>query len=609
MILNVLLIITIPLVGAIACLCVPNRGRGVKETIAVVVTSATLFFAASIFGKEASCSIPWAGFGMELAFRVYHFSSFIVVSAALFAFLVALYSVAFMGGAKHRRQFYAYYLISLSFACGAVLSDNLVAMLFFWEGLLGAIFGMITIGMKGAFRTATKAFIIIGVSDLCLMAGIAVASRLSGTFAISEIQLHSGGLASIAFLLLMIGAIGKAGSMPFHSWIPDAATDAPLPFMALVPAAFEKLLGIYFLTRITLDMFKLEASSKLSMLLMIIGAVTIVLAVMMALIQKNYKRLLSYHAISQVGYMILGIGTCVPAGIIGGLFHMINNVMYKSCLFLTGGAVEKQAGTSDLDRLGGLARHMPVTFACFVITAASISGVPPFNGFFSKELVYEGALERGWIFYAAALVGSFLTAASFLKLGHAAFLGRPDNEREAVKEAPLMMLAPMIVISFLCVLFGLWNALPIDNLIQPVLGEMHLEGHSFSGMPKNMLLTGATILVLLAALVNHIYGARKTGKGLGAVDHIHYAPGLHQAYDMAERKVFDPYVIGLRVTTFVANIARIADRVNDWIYNELAPAVALGFGDIVKKAHDGKYKTYIMWSLVGFFAVIYLFVR
>jgi NADH-quinone oxidoreductase subunit L len=132
---------------------------------------------------------------------------------------------------------------------------------------------------------------------------------------------------------------------------------------------------------------------------MVIGAITIILAVMMALIQRDYKRLLSYHAISQVGYMILGIGTCLPAGIIGGIFHMLNNALYKCGLFLTGGVVEKQTGTTDLAKLGGLRLNMPVTFVCYLITAASISGVPPFNGFFSKELIYDAALVRGKVFY------------------------------------------------------------------------------------------------------------------------------------------------------------------------------------------------------------------
>ena len=114
---------------------------------------------------------------------------------------------------------------------------------------------------------------------------------------------------------------------------------------------------------------------------------------MMALVQKDYKRLLSYHAISQVGYMILGIGTALPVGIVGGLFHMINHAHVQELPVPHGGSVEKQAGTTDLAKLGGLARKMPVTFACFIVAALSISGCPPFNGFFSKELVYDGALE------------------------------------------------------------------------------------------------------------------------------------------------------------------------------------------------------------------------
>src|SRR5690242_16824892 len=125
--------------------------------------------------------------------------------------------------------------------------------------------------------------------------------------------------------------------------------------------------------------------------MMTIGAVTLLLAVLMALIQKDFKRLLSFHAISQVGYMILGIGTGTAFGIVGGLFHMVNNALYKSTLFLTGGAVERQAGTTDLKKIGGLGKSMPITWGCFLVAALSISGVPFTNGFYSKELIYHGA--------------------------------------------------------------------------------------------------------------------------------------------------------------------------------------------------------------------------
>jgi formate hydrogenlyase subunit 3/multisubunit Na+/H+ antiporter MnhD subunit len=440
------------------------------------------------------------------------------------------------------------------------------------------------------------------------MGGIALAGHLAGTLTISKISLDIAGLGGLAFILLMIGAISKAGSMPFHSWIPDAALDAPLPFMAILPASLEKLLGIYFLARISLDMFKLNPHSWVSMVMMIVGALTILLAVMMALIQKDYKRLLSYHAISQVGYMILGIGTLVPVGIVGGLFHMINHAMYKSCLFLTGGSVEKQAGTTDLAKLGGLWKKMPVTFICFIIAAASISGVPPFNGFFSKELIYDGALERGVIFYVAALLGSFLTAASFLKLGHSAYFGKLNKEHDGVKEAPIQMLLPMIVIAGLCVLFGLWNALPLNNLIQPILGS-RLEGHNFSGFHFNPLLVGGTIVALLAALINHLIGTKISGSGLGAADHIHHAPGLSKVYDKAEKRLFDPYDIVLKIVDRISKIAWGIDRGIDSVYNVFSVNAAFAVSNVIRSVHNGNYARYIIWSLTGAGMLIYLLMK
>lgn len=594
-----LLSIIVPLIGAALVLATPKRLNGLKGPVAVLATAANALVAYLLIGKDAIYSAPWFGQGFDFSLRIYNFSAFIVASSACFGFLVALYSSASLRERSYAKAFFAYLLLMIGFVNGAVLSDNLIVTLFFWEGLLITLFGMIVIGKKEAFRTATKAFIIVGITDVCMMVGIAITAHLAGTLTISRIGLATTGLGGVAFVLLMIGTISKAGSMPFHTWIPDAATDAPLPFMAIVPGAIEKLVGIYFLTRLTMDIFKLSADSWASYTLMIVGAVTIIFAVMMALVQKDYKRLLSYHAISQVGYMILGIGTTLPVGIIGGLFHMINNSMYKSCLFLTGGAAERQAGTTDLGKLGGLGLRMPVTFACFVITALSISGVPPFNGFFSKELVYDGALERGWIFYAAAVIGSFFTAASFLKLGHAAFLGKLSEANRNVKEAPMAMLAPMVIISVMCIVFGLFNALPIDRILVPILGAHAAGGHHFSGFPANMMLVSITVIVLLAALANHAYGVKRTGKGLGAVDHIHYAPGLHQIYQTQEKGYLDPYNIGMGFASAFAKAASICDKAIDWVYDVFSVNTALGAANALKRLHNGNYSTYIFWSVAA----------
>ncbi len=587
----------IPFLAGALILCLPKRRSGIY---ALLVAAANFLLCVLLFRKELSCTFPWAGSGIDLSLRLYQFSGFIILAVAFFSLLICLYSLNFLKGKDNEKLFYSYLLISLSFVNGAVLANNLVALLFFWEGLLLTLYGLIALGGRGAFKTATKALVIVGVSDLCMMAGVILTGHLAKTMVLQDIRLPVHALGSVAFILLTIGAISKAGSMPFHTWIPDAAEDAPLPFMAFFPAAIEKLLGIYFLTRITLDMFTLDRHSPLSLVLMGLGALTILLAVMMALVQKNYKRLLSYHAISQVGYMILGIGTCLPAGIIGGIFHMLNNAVYKCGLFLTGGAVEKETGTADLEKLGGMGAKMPLTFLCFLITAASISGVPPFNGFFSKELIYDAALERGAIFYIAALLGSFFTAASFLKLGHAVFMDKPRQEHKNAKESSLSMLIPMIVLALACALFGVFNRPLVQHFIQPVLG-----GGAEGQMQPSLMLVAATVLVLLAAVIHHYLAAKIKGSGLKAADHIHHAPLLSVLYAGAERKYFDPYEIGVKLVSGIARVLWGLDRAIDWFYNTLAVRTTCVFSRGIRRAHSGYYVTYVIWSLLGALGVMW----
>jgi NADH-quinone oxidoreductase subunit L len=595
--------IILPALAGLLVLLMARMPGLLRGSFIMLAALANLYLAVKLFGNTVTLVMPWAPFGMDFSLRLYHFSGFILLASSGFCLAICLYSISFMARRAHSAQFFAYLFFSIAMTNGAVLADNLVLLLFFWEGLLLMLFGMIAIGSHDAHRTAVKALVIVGLADLGLMFGIAICGELAGTLTISRISLPMTTLGGVAFIFLMLGAIAKAGAIPFHTWIPDAAIDAPLPFMALVPAALEKLLGIYFLARLSLDMFQMSAASSMTHVLMIIGSVTILVAVMMALIQTDYKRLLAYHAVSQVGYMILGIGTAVPAGIVGGIFHMINHAMYKCCLFLTGGSVEKQCGTTDLRKLGGIGAKMPITFICFIVAAASISGVPPFNGFFSKELVYDGALARSQWYYWAALAGSFLTAASFLKLGHAAFLGKISDEMKQVREAPVAIILPMVVIAGLCVLFGVYNVLPLHKLIQPILGDK-LAGHDFAGWPESVKLVTLTVVVLALALLNHLYGVWKTGRGIGAVDHIHHAPLLSGVYNRAERRMFDPYEIGLNLCRGIAAMAWMVDRLINWVSDVFAVGLTVKTAKWISRRHSGSYSTYLFWSLAGLVALI-----
>jgi formate hydrogenlyase subunit 3/multisubunit Na+/H+ antiporter MnhD subunit len=601
-----LAILLAPIVGLMVLLSVAfKETRSFAEPLAILGAAANLVLVALTFGQDTMGEAPWFGTGFELSMRIYHTASCFTTAAAGIGLLVILFSVPFMKDRSVRGQHYFYMLLSLGLVNGAVFANSLFVLLFFWEALLGTTYGMIVIG-KDAYRTATKAFIISGVTDLCLMLGIALVWTQAKTTTMTALHLPLEGVTAVAFVLMMIGAISKGGSMPFHSWIPDAAIDAPAPFMAFLPASIEKLLGIYLLSRISLDLFILTPESWVSTLMMVVGATTLIFAVSMALIQKDYKRLLAFHAISQVGYMILGIGTAIPVGIVGGLFHMINNAMYKSCLFLTGGAVEHQTGTTDLKVLGGLGRAMPVTMTCFLVAAASISGVPPFNGFFSKELVYDAALERGTIFYLVAIAGSFFTAASFLKLGHAAFFGPRPEGLGKVKEVNGFMLVPMITIAALCVVFGLFNQLPIDNYIVPMLPKEMLANvgeHHFSGWPENFALVGMTVAVLAGAIVNHRFGTNLGGGGLHAADHIHHSPGLEWIYDRAERRWFDPYEIFLKGVKAFSWAAFKVDRMNDWVFGA-SGRFSLFVSRGIRAAHTGNTSSYILWSLMAATLVI-----
>ena len=449
---SLLIPILLPAGLAIITFLIPARIKLLREIIAVLGSVIMLYFAFVFFAlKHLEFTIPWAGMGIDFDLRLYHFSSFILLALSGFVFLITVYSTIKMAKSNRIREYYGYLFLTAAFANGAVLANNFVPMVFFWEGLLLTLYGLITIGRidpstcavgtadrspesgsggnKDSHRTAVKAFIISGFCDFCMILGIGILWYLTGTLKMSQISIEPKGLAALSFILMMIGAIAKAGAMPFHTWIPDAAVDAPVSFMAFLPASIEKLLGIYLLARISLDFFKLQVNSPLCILLMIIGAATIVLAVFMALVQKDFKKLLSFHAISQVGYMILGIGTGIPIGIAGGIFHMINHAMYKCGLFLSSGSVEHRAGTTELKKLGGLKNEMPITALGFTVCALAISGVWPLNGFVSKEMVFHGALETGYtIFAIAAWVGAIFTFASFLKAGHSVFLGPRKQE-------------------------------------------------------------------------------------------------------------------------------------------------------------------------------------
>lgn len=546
--------------------------------------------------------------------RVDALAGFVALFVGIFGVLTVIYSVGYMR--KHPRpiSYYSYVVLTCVFSVFAVVSDNLIVFLVLW-GVLGILlYLLIACGLtQRTPATAQKAFLIVGASDALMLLGAAMVWRLAGQPAFmqihfSELSIELTGATGIAaYLCLAAGALAKAGCMPFHTWVPDTAEDAPIPVTAFLPASLDKLLGIYLLARLSLDVFQMTPA--MNSLLMGIGSVTILAAVMMALVQHDLKRLLGYHAVSQVGYMVLGIGTGNSIGIAGGLFHMLNNTLYKSCLFYVGGAVDRQAGTTDLRRLGALGRTMPITFAAFAVAALAISGIPPLNGFASKWMIYQGILDAGragggtWVLWlAAAMFGSALTLASFLKAAHAIFLGQPAVERigSPAHEACPTLWIPCVFLAGVCVLFGLFPyAIPLAYFIYPVLDAPP----DFIGLwqPGAAVLTLALGLFVGSGLylvgttrrsrtVEPFVGGERLEEhpemrlsGKEFYETVQEMPGIKQMYQYAERRAFDTYDWGMKFAAWAGK-----------------PLCAL---------HDGILPRYLAWCLVGFLALMLAIVR
>ncbi|HUW18331.1 MAG TPA: proton-conducting transporter membrane subunit [Sedimentisphaerales bacterium] len=603
----------LPLVAGFILLFLPGRIKFVPKVFTLTISALTLALAVWIFGvgpsRYPTASLQIYGFELELILDVTPLRAFILLFAMGFGLLITLYSLKSEAGVKRANMYYGAILLTIGGSAGVLLSDHLLFLLIFWEIVTASLYLLITTGGKNSSFAATKSFAMIGASDAAFLLGIGMVWALSGTFVISQVRLATtSALPIIAFLLLMTAAITKAGALPLHTWLPTSGEYAPPSVMALLPAAIDKLLGIYLLVIIVRQMFIIK-SAALSMVLAIIGAATIIIAVMIAMVQHNLKKLLSYHAISQVGYMVLGIATLTPVGIAGGVFHMLNHAIYKCCLFLCGGAAEQAAGTPELDRLGGLGKKMPFTFVTCLIAALSISGVPPLNGFVSKWMVYQGVVQMGtdqvggaaklWpIWLVAAMFGSALTLASFVKLIHSIFLSRLPEELKNVKEVSPLQTGPMIVLASLCVFFGVFYHVPLKLFIYPAL---NIEPASaIFGTWDSLLATALIIIGIVLGLLILLVGflARKVRTvptwtcgevqdneqmivpGTHFYKTVSSMGGLKQLYSGQEKSYFD-------------------------LYNQ-SSRLGLALTDFLRWLHCGILPMYLTWVTLGLLIVLFV---
>ena len=407
--------------------------------------------------------LQMVSFGLRL--QVNGLSIIIAIVSLLLWLAVSIYSISYIKTDLVR--YYSLLLIVLGAVQGTVLAKDLISFYVFFEMTTVATYFLIIHRRNNdAFQAGYKYILMTLIGAFLILLSIILVYVDTGSYEVIVVTKSGGFIAPVLFLL---GCFIKAGVVPLHTWLPDAHPAAPSPVSAFLSGMMIKI-GAYGIIKFIFPIlnFDLPASNFgeiLSSLIISIGVASMLIGVLLALAQTDVKRLLAYHSISQMGYILLGIGLGTKLGLAGGLYHLVNHAMFKGLLFLCMGAVTYSTGTRKLDNLGGLWKKMPITTSTCIIAALAISGIPPFNGFASKTVLVEAVANYSFVLKFVMMVTAALTFASFLKLISYTFFGEPKRPLITVKEVPLLMHLPMIVLAILCVLLGINAQFVLDRFI------------------------------------------------------------------------------------------------------------------------------------------------
>jgi NADH-quinone oxidoreductase subunit L len=474
-----LIITAIPALPALVFLVLVFFGRLLKEnaqyvailgvTISLVFSAFALLFVAGIVpggGAPIEFSVNWIDLGnggsFSMGVLIDGLAAVMLVVVSFVSLMIQLYSGAFMEGDKRFAWFYAVLNLFTASMLGLVLAPNFIQLYVFWElvGLCSYLLVGHWFEKPSARNAALKAFIVTRVGDAALFVGIIIFWATTGSVAFSDISeaaqagFIGGSLLTTAVILVFIGAVGKSAQFPLHVWLPDAM-EGPTPVSALIHAATMVAAGVYLVAR-TYDIFVQSPTAML--VVAYIGGFTALMAASMALVKKDIKRVIAYSTVSQLGYMMLGLGI---GSYTAGIFHLYNHAFFKALLFLCAGSIIYAMDSYNLFDMGGLRRRMPLTFAAVVIAGLSLSGIIPFSGFWSKDAIVASAYEKHYyVLFGMALLTVFLTAFYIFRAIFLAFTGEPRTEgaREAT-ESPGIMTGPMMLLAFLSIVSG-WVGIP-----------------------------------------------------------------------------------------------------------------------------------------------------
>jgi len=441
-----------------------------------VLAYITLFNVINADGNIASYTHEWFTSGsltVNLGVRVDGLTAVMLVVVTSVSFLVQVYSHGYMAGDPGMGRYFAHMCLFTTSMLGLVLADNLFQIFIFWElvGLCSYLLIGFWFHKPSAAAAAKKAFIVTRIGDLGLLAGLLLIYSKGHTFQVDQIQelAATGALSSTVItwfaLGIFAGAAGKSAQFPLHVWLPDAM-EGPTPVSALIHAATMVAAGVYLVARF-FPVFEVSADART--VVAWIGGITALMAACIALVQTDFKRVLAYSTISQLGYMMLALGTF---GYVAAIFHLFTHAFFKALLFLGSGSVNHATNTFDMRKMGGLRKHMPVTFWTFIIGSLSLAGIFPLAGFWSKDEILLGAWQHNKALWAMAAAVAFMTAFYMFRAIFLTFFGKykggepVDHHDEDSHfhgdpahphESPWVMALPLVILAVPAIAAGWFN--------------------------------------------------------------------------------------------------------------------------------------------------------
>ncbi len=450
------LFIGIPLGAAFLGLIIAKLWRGVGGLFAFLSTLSLMAFSFCLLGHPPFIHkmggwIPPVGINLVSD----GLSTFMLIVINTVAFLAIVFSLKYMELYTAKPKYYALFMLMLAGMNGVVLTGDMFNLFVFLEIASIASYALVAFGCEHEELEASFKYIILGgAASAFILLGVAILYSITGTLNMADMaqtfssgKINRAALFALAFFTMGFGV--KGALVPFHAWLPDAHPSAPAPISAMLSGVLIKVLGIYALTRVIFNVFGFTPT--LGSILMALGGLSLVVGALLAIGQDDLKRLLAYSTISQIGYIVLGLGLGTPLGIMGGLFHLLNHATFKSLLFISSGAIEYSTGTRKLSQMGGLNRRLPLTTATSTVGFLSVSGIPPFNGFFSKLIVIIACVEAHQYIYAgvAVFVGLF-TLLYFMRVQRNLLFGDLPQTLKGIKEVPFLMCLSLVVLALLC---------------------------------------------------------------------------------------------------------------------------------------------------------------